>query len=282
MLAESVGCVPWDVAAPRLLAHSVATVPWFTYDTSNSTHSNDLNHRQLPKLRSWALDCWRARRFLLFTSAGDKSNVLQWTGPDRNYDIVVVYYGQDSGKLPWRNKVDAVYTNTDTKFPNLLWYLKTHSIDAYDAVAVWDDDIVANSSQINALFDEMQNNKIDIFTPCHTRGNFNSLLRHQRDGLRYINFIEMNAPMFKTEQLLDFMDSFNPIIKGWGTDIWYSYKCTHATECTMAVTDTTCVTNPKTRSDGTREIEKAQPERIRAKTWEYYAKNVLGIPPSVP
>jgi hypothetical protein len=33
------------------------------------------------------------RRFLLFTSAGDKSNVNQWLGRKRNYDIVVVYYG---------------------------------------------------------------------------------------------------------------------------------------------------------------------------------------------
>lgn len=223
------------------------------------------------------------KSFLLFTSAGDKSNVLQWTGRNRRYDIVVVYYGEELWRAPWRNEVDAVYTNRDTKFPNLLWYLKTHSIDAYDAVAVWDDDIVAGPSQINALFTQMQKNKIDIFTPCHTRGNFKSLLRHRSPSpIRYINYIEMNAPMFERKELLEFMESFNPIIKGWGTDIWYSYRCTQSQDCTMAVTDTTCVTNPRTRSDGTREIEKAQPERIRAKTWEYYAKNVLNISHLIP
>lgn len=230
----------------------------------------------------WMLNYFEPKRFLLFTSAGDKSNVLQWTGSDRRYDIIVVYYGEDLWRTPWRKEVDAVYTNRDTKFPNLLWYLRTHSIDAYDAVAVWDDDIVAGPWQINALFEEMQKNNIDVFTPCHTRGSFKSLLRHRSKGLRYINYIEMNAPMFKRQELLNFMDSFNPIIKGWGADIWYSHRCTQAKDCTMAVTDTTCVTNPKTRSDGTREIEKAQPERIRAKTWEYYAKNVLNISHMVP
>jgi hypothetical protein len=222
------------------------------------------------------------RRFLLFTSAGDKSNVLQWTGPDRWYDIVVVYYGKELWRAPWRKEVEAVYTNKETKFPNLLWYLKTHSIDAYDAIAVWDDDIVADPLQINSLFSEMQKNKVNIFTPCHTRGIFKSLLRHRENGLRYINFIETNAPMFEKKELLDFMDVYNPIIKSWGTDIWYSYRCTQSQECTMAVTDTTCVTNPKTRSDGTREIERVQPIRLDAKIWKYYAKNVLGIPSSVP
>ena len=223
----------------------------------------------------------KKRDFLLFTSAGDKSNVKQWIGnsEDRNYDIVVVYYG-DKGM---DYTVDESYFRKETKFPNLQWYMKNHPIDKYKAIAVWDDDIQASPATINNLFEQMLLSCADIFSPCHTRGNFASLLKHNSEGVRYVEYIEMNAPMFLPWKIHDFMSVFDPVIKGWGTELWYGHRCNKIHHsCTMAVSDSFCVTNPQTRTDGTREINKAQPEHIRASTWAKYAQDVLKQPPGNP
>ena len=219
----------------------------------------------------------KKRDYLLFTSAGDKSNVKQWISDDRLYDIHVVYYGTKGFDL----NVDWVETRKETKFPNLQWYAKTHDLSKYKSIAVWDDDIVASPLDINALFKEMALNNVDVFTPCHTRGNFPCLLKANPSGLRDIEYIEMNAPMFKPTFLIPFLEKFDPIIKGWGTDIWYSHLCSTDKNCKISVTDTTCVTNPITRKDGTREINKAQPEHIRSKTWQTFAKE-NNLPQFVP
>ena len=218
---------------------------------------------------------YQPRKYLLFTSAGDKSNVQQWISDDRLYDIHVVYYGDKTFDL----KVDKLYKRKDTKFPNLLW--SKLDLSKYSAVAVWDDDIVASPRDINSLFTEMIENKVDVFSPCHTRGFKKCLFKANPNGIRDIEFIEMNAPMFEPSFLTRFMKNFDPIIKGWGTDIWFSHVCSTNKTCRIAVTDNTCVTNPKTRSDGTREINKAQPEHIRAGTYVKYARK-HGLPTTDP
>lgn len=220
----------------------------------------------------------KKRDFLLFTSAGDKSNVKQWIGnseEDRNYDIVVVYYGDKDMDYT----VDESYIRKETKFPNLQWYMKNHPIDKYKAIAVWDDDIQASPTIINNLFAQMLLSYADVFSPCHTRGNFASLHKHNSEGWRYVEYIEMNAPIFLTWKINDFMSVFDPVIKGWGTELWYGHRCNKIHHsCTMAVSDSFCVTNPRTRTDGTREINKAQPEHIRSSTWAKYAQDVLKQP----
>lgn len=208
------------------------------------------------------------RDFLLFTSAGDKSNVNQWIGNDRLYDIHVVYYGNKQFNL----EVDKLYKRKDTKFPNLQWYLKSTDIMKYKAVAVWDDDIVASPQNINSLFKEMNKHNVDVFSPCHTRGFKKCLRKANLNGIRDVEYIEMNAPMFKPSFLESFMRNFDPVIKGWGTDIWFSHVCSTDKKCRISVSDTTCVTNPRTRKDGSREINKAQPEHIRAGTYTAYAR----------
>ena len=54
--------------------------------------------------------------WLLFTSAGDHSNVAQWL-PGRRYDVMVSYYGD--GDFPWKDVVDIFRVNKDCKFCNI-------------------------------------------------------------------------------------------------------------------------------------------------------------------
>ena len=220
------------------------------------------------------------KKYLLFTSAGDKHNIHQWMGENRNYDIAVMYYGNKGFDL----SVDMLVSSKDTKFPNLYkWIIEKKfdltDVNQYNLVAIWDDDIVANVVDINNLFEEFDDNDASIYSPCHTRGNFPSLFKQKSNGLRKVDFVEMNAPIFKPEFLLSFMKNFDTNLKGFGTDIWFSQKCSN--DCSIVVSDTTCVTNPKTRADGTREINKAQSEHDRSTYWKKVAKRKK-INPNVP
>lgn len=211
------------------------------------------------------------RKYLLFTSAGDKNNVKQWIGSDRNYDIAVVYYGKTSFNLG----VDMLYSNYDTKFPNLRKFYSNLNLDQYNLVAVWDDDIVADVNKINNIFLEMDaTTEATIGSPCHTRGRWLTLHKNGKSGLRLVNFVEMNAPIFRPRFLKLFLENFDVTLKGYGTDIWYSHVCSKQPSCKIVVSDTYCVTNPKSRSDGTREIEKFQSESVRANMWFNLAKKL--------
>ena len=115
---------------------------------------------------------------------------------------------------------NQILKHHDTKFPNLQWYLERHSIAAYEAVAVWDDDILASPYQINALFTEMANSRASVFTPCMMRSNYEYLKRtfnRKQSGARRVAFIEMNAPIFSSSFLTSFILQFDPVIKGWET-----------------------------------------------------------------
>jgi hypothetical protein len=137
-----------------------------------------------------------ARRFLLFLSTGDVNNVKQWIGRERNYDIVVIFNGNSTPTT--RLNVDELYIRKDTKFPNLKWYMETHSIEKYDAVAVWDDNIITPVKHINALFLEAITSNCDIFSPCHSKSIFPQLTKLRKEGVRPVNFIDTNAPIFFT------------------------------------------------------------------------------------
>ena len=218
------------------------------------------------------------RRFLLFTSAGDKHNVKQWIGPSRKYDIVVIYYGDTQ----FTEDVDLVIHHKGTKFPNLKFFLSTHNIDAYDAAAIWDDALEANVDDINTLFGEMMLKNADIYSPCHTRVDFyKSLLKSDTGVDRRVEFIEMNTPMFTPKTLVDYMHLFGQSVTVWGTDVWYSTFCKQI-DCNMRVSDKVCVLNPKTRADGSRDILNVVNFEIDEQNWSLFAVETLHIHPRPP
>ena len=84
----------------------------------------------------------------------------QWINPDRNYDIIGVYYGDRHPTL----QLDMLLKHKKTKFPNLKWYMSNYNLD-YDYVAVWDDDIEATYKDLNVLFHQIRKYKLDILSP---------------------------------------------------------------------------------------------------------------------
>src|SRR5574341_2529437 len=92
-------------------------------------------------------------RYLVFTCAGDRSNLHHWLTGHRNFDLWVTYYG-DQGER-YRDVADFYNVHKGKKFPNLWAVHRTWNdlFASYDAVLVVDDDIVISGSDISRLFE---------------------------------------------------------------------------------------------------------------------------------
>ncbi|MGH8140717.1 MAG: hypothetical protein ACREVV_21310, partial [Steroidobacteraceae bacterium] len=91
-------------------------------------------------------------RNLVFTSAGDRSNLRAWLEGSRDFDLWVVYYGDRPGAF--RDAADYYAARRGSKFQN-LHYCYQHwrpLLARYDAIMVLDDDIVINATSVSELF----------------------------------------------------------------------------------------------------------------------------------
>ncbi len=93
-----------------------------------------------------------ASRNLVFTSAGDNANLLQWVEGKQDFDLWVTYYGDNGTR--YSDVADFYNVHKGGKFPNLLFAFQNwrQIFDAYDSIFVLDDDIVFNSSALERLF----------------------------------------------------------------------------------------------------------------------------------
>ena len=151
----------------------------------------------------------------MFTSAGDWSNVQQWYREDKDFDIMVVYYG--NGQYEYEHLADRFETRTDGKFPNLLNYYKSIS-NYYTSIAVFDDDTEISSQSISDLFMFREKYNVGIVSPTFKpyHNGYNSLIPVSGSTIRHVDFIEMNTPLFRRDVLDQFMSVFDPIIGAGG------------------------------------------------------------------
>ena len=199
--------------------------------------------------------------WLIFTSAGDHSAVSQWL-PGRQFDVMVSYYGTKPEDFPYRDLVDIYRHRPGCKFCNLKYFYENEKalFDKYDAVAVFDDDIQVSSDGLNRLFEIREKYDLWITTPAmkpqYHSPWYDSLAAVQpQTRVRLVPFVEMDCPIFKASKLWEFVNAFDPVIKGWGTDVWYTEFFGKELLQHQAVADCVTAVNPPERKDtGKREI----------------------------
>jgi len=248
----------------------------------NKHYNSEMQHANLEKINNAHFK----KSNLLFTSAGDLSNVNQWAIHSRKYDIIVVYYGERE-IFEYEDDVDLVLYHKGVKFENLKWFLQHADVSHYDNIAVFDDDIEITTNDMNRLF-EVPNKygNVKIWGPTFSkytpeRGWYNSLMTLKNSEIRYVEFIEMGTVLFTRQQILNFMDVFDTSLKGWGTDTWFSYLCNQDKFCNIALMDNIDAHAPLIRIDGTREIDKVQSMEKQHNRWVELSKK-RSIPPKVP
>src|SRR4030081_3821042 len=90
---------------------------------------------------------------LVFTSAGDRSNLLGWRQGRRDFDLWTVYYGNAGGMF--QDVSDYYLARKGSKFQNLHYCYQRwpEMLARYDAIMVMDDDIEISATGISRLFE---------------------------------------------------------------------------------------------------------------------------------
>jgi hypothetical protein len=192
------------------------------------------------------------KKNLLFSSVGDNSSFKNyWINQDNNYDIFIHYYGnKNKNELKWINDVNGFYKTKGWKFNILNDLYKQKKIDIlkYDYIAVFDDDIIISSENINKCFEYMATYDLYFGSPCfekHEQCKITHDITQQIPDniLRFTNFIEVNVPIIKTNILITILNTYNNELSGYGFD-YYMLKNYYKIADKIAIFDCITCINP--------------------------------------
>lgn len=213
-------------------------------------------------------------RYLVYTSAGDRSSLRNWLSADRHFDLWVTYYGD--GSSDFCDCADFYNERRGGKFPNLqdAWRRWPELLRGYEAVLVLDDDIQISSAQIDELFRIRERHDFWVLQPAMDwRGKVSHAITARHPGCEYrlVTYVEMNVPLFRADRLWAFLDVFDPQLVGFGTDLWYMSMLRKRGRA--AIIDSIRCLNPHDRQKpgGFREIERLQSQQSRENVWRQMA-----------
>ncbi|MDA8157365.1 MAG: hypothetical protein M0Z52_13095 [Actinomycetota bacterium] len=206
---------------------------------------------------------------LVFTSAGDSSNIHNWLIGNRNFDLWTTYYGDKGDHLEAIS--DFYNRRKGGKFPNLHYAYRHWKdiLDSYEAVMIMDDDIIIDARGISRLFEIRERFGLWLLQPAFSPlGRITIPITCARPFtmLRYTNFVEMTCPLILKSKLDEFMGIYDPALSRFGVDWWIMEKMRPGK--TAIVDEIVCI-NPHTvsKKEGVRECARLQPDCVAAGTW---------------
>ena len=223
---------------------------------------------------------------MIFTSCGNNTNFHNlWVNENKNekknYDVYAIYYGNNKEKYNlYKKKVDFIEKRKGSKFQNFYYFYNKYPeiINKYERFFILDDDIIFNVDDINKMF--YLSKKYDLWICGPTfKNDGNSKISHQitiqkpNNLLRYVNFIEVNVPLFNKKALDKFMKYYDPILIGWGIDYLYIWANGLKHENKYALIDAISCVNPHdNKKNNKRELNQIKNVNDRAKIWGIYKK----------
>jgi hypothetical protein len=219
-----------------------------------------------------------ARKYLLFTSAGDKTEFYKhWCGENREYDICVVYYAQREDE-PYKEYCDYYVKRPGSKFQNFhhMW-LHEERFHDYEHYFIVDDDIIISTDDINTLFHISEEYDLWLLQPSFHESSKIShrITKQQRDSkLRFTNFVEVTAMLFSAQALRKCMAVYDPQLVGWGIDWLFVWTLGKDATDKIAVVDSISCVNPREEHNEQREIDILQPRGVRSRIWTEISKRL--------
>lgn len=166
------------------------------------------------------------RRNLVIVRAGDASLHPQWLAGagDRNWDLVVSYFGKD----PAIYRINDVVRidSTGPKWAPLQRLMLDHPeyLDRYDYIWFPDDDLAMTKQDMNRFFDLCRDYGLELAQPSLTTDspmNHPLLINNTASHIRFTNFVEVMAPCFSAACLRRVLPTFSATQSGWGIDwLW--------------------------------------------------------------
>jgi hypothetical protein len=185
---------------------------------------------------------------LVIAPAGDKSLHKEWLTGNPNFELVLLYYGDDMEVAKSYTK-DTPYVYASKGFK--WWLTKSFIEDNIEWVSqyeyIWfpDDDVRIDTESINNLFEIAKKYNLYICQPSLLGYASHVITQPQRNSLlRYTNFVEVMAPMMSLETVFKLKETFDSNYSSWGLDGIWSHVLGHPTD-KIAIIDSIQMTHTK-------------------------------------
>ena len=180
--------------------------------------------------------------------------------------------------------VDKIWKRKGSKFQNFHYIYKNYKelLDKYDRFFIVDDDIIINTNDINNLFDISIKYDLWLCQPSYTldsKVSHEITLHKPNNILRYTNFTEVGTTVFSKYAIHKFMEYYDPILIGWGIDLFYIWVLGEDKQDKYAIIDIIQCINPHDADKINKIREHTNIENVN-KDYDYWIqfKNENNIP----
>ena len=162
---------------------------------------------------------------LVFSSVGDNTNFDNtWLGKDREYDVFVIYYGDEEKNFKkYSKKVDYIEKRKGDKWQNFhhLYTTQYDKIQEYDRIFFLDDDIIISTKDINKMFKISLECDLWVCQPSFAKGSelgWKINISNPDYFLKYTNFVENNSCLMTKDSINRFIKMYDPKLISFGVD----------------------------------------------------------------
>ncbi|HEY7772807.1 MAG TPA: hypothetical protein VIC26_06485 [Marinagarivorans sp.] len=186
------------------------------------------------------------KRFLIIARVGDESCHPSWLSQAHpEFDLFLNYYGD----VPEKFKNQATFYEQQKggkwaitgELVEQYWEL----IHTYDAVWFPDDTVLTNAQVINRMFALFQGHQLLLAQPALTLESYltqPAQLQQSAYHLRYVNRIDLVAPLMSREALMTLTPTFSQTANGLGLDRCWPELINNRSHDKIAIIDDTPVT----------------------------------------
>ena len=148
---------------------------------------------------------------LVIVRAGPNSLHPHWFTPEEaKFDLLVAAYNPHAPSATGEWRIDV--PGTKVAGFGKLFDLHPEIFDRYQRIALIDDDIMTNSSDLNSLFRLGQEFQLEIWQPSLSHDSFFTYaitVQNRLYILRYTDYVEMMCPFFKASALRNIKPLFS-------------------------------------------------------------------------
>lgn len=165
---------------------------------------------------------------LVLVRCGKSSLHSNWISKESNYDLILLPYTEIDQKLDEQVQVMPVVAGQ--KWPAIYAFCLSNLniIANYEYIFMPDDDLLCTFDVINKLFELVHHDKPAIAQPSLSHSSyFSHFITLQFPGLyaRETSFVEIMAPVFHREFLMNAFWTINQNKSGWGAEALWNKVC---------------------------------------------------------
>jgi len=168
---------------------------------------------------------------LVVATVGDNSLHKEWIKSNPNFDLVLLYYGDNEDTaLSYTKDTDHVYQAKGFKWWLIKSFIESNPelIAQYNYIWFPDDDIDISTENIINLFKISKEYNLWLCQPA-LLGYISHKITCPQDNtlLRYTNFVEIMCPLMNLDTLLKLKETFDVNYSSWGLDGVWPYLLNH-------------------------------------------------------